>query len=543
MDDVRVHYGSPKPAALGALAFAQGNDIHLAPGQEQHLPHEAWHVVQQKQGRVKPTLQAKGMPINDDRGLEREADAFGEKAGKLGAGGPARSGHLAPASAPFRRGAARPGTIQAKIRFRNKQPDWEKDTILPKGVSEGHVAHVLSAETYLAQNPADILKRSEGKPAPLLTPHRHLIGEKHNQSKFAIIMRNWGWGAEMMDETFQQSKLVPSKVTEKYTAKSVGLVDNPYSGAKPLDNLHPFVLTSLATLRLALEDLKILSRKSASYAVAVPADKGKANEESFALSEQGADGRRGYVSSEWSELSGHADSYREACAKAPKGPLAGLHAAMNGKWATIPDRIKAIAARPYSFYNGWPATSAALEAVMGKIDVFIRDIVDPWAGELIKLTALEARDLPPLDEKQAALDESMVGEAWNTAVTGKQSFVQDRLTAAQVAMSPVRERFMAANINSNLKSVPAIVCIGEEHVKGLAGKIAKGKLFLTAAAFEDDLFSIPEKPKVLARDEKSEVAPQAPAPKLLVPASSESASSSPQPAPKTDSVAAPKKET
>jgi hypothetical protein len=27
------------------------------PGQEQHLPHEAWHVVQQKQGRVKPTGQ------------------------------------------------------------------------------------------------------------------------------------------------------------------------------------------------------------------------------------------------------------------------------------------------------------------------------------------------------------------------------------------------------------------------------------------------------------------------------------------------------
>ena len=29
-----------------ALAYAQGSDIHLAPGQEQHLPHEAWHVVQ-----------------------------------------------------------------------------------------------------------------------------------------------------------------------------------------------------------------------------------------------------------------------------------------------------------------------------------------------------------------------------------------------------------------------------------------------------------------------------------------------------------------
>ncbi|HCC51392.1 MAG TPA: hypothetical protein DEQ30_04490, partial [Porphyromonadaceae bacterium] len=52
MDDVRVHYNSGKPAQLQALAYTQGTDIHVAPGQEKHLPHEAWHVVQQKQGRV-----------------------------------------------------------------------------------------------------------------------------------------------------------------------------------------------------------------------------------------------------------------------------------------------------------------------------------------------------------------------------------------------------------------------------------------------------------------------------------------------------------
>jgi hypothetical protein len=69
MDDVRVHTNSPKPAAVQAHAYAQGTDIHLAPGQEQHLPHEAWHVVQQKQGRVKPTLQMKGVAINGDAGL------------------------------------------------------------------------------------------------------------------------------------------------------------------------------------------------------------------------------------------------------------------------------------------------------------------------------------------------------------------------------------------------------------------------------------------------------------------------------------------
>lgn len=81
MDDVKVHYNSSKPAQLQAHAYAQGTDIHLAQGQEKHLPHEAWHVVQQKQGRVKPTKQLKSrVSINDDVGLEREADVMGEKA-------------------------------------------------------------------------------------------------------------------------------------------------------------------------------------------------------------------------------------------------------------------------------------------------------------------------------------------------------------------------------------------------------------------------------------------------------------------------------
>lgn len=85
MDDVKVHRNSNKPAQLKAHAYAQGTDIHLGPGQERHLPHEAWHVVQQKRGRVKPTLQMKsGIGINDDDGLEKEADVMGAKALQLG---------------------------------------------------------------------------------------------------------------------------------------------------------------------------------------------------------------------------------------------------------------------------------------------------------------------------------------------------------------------------------------------------------------------------------------------------------------------------
>ncbi|MFK7880957.1 DUF4157 domain-containing protein [Roseobacter sp.] len=84
MSSVQVHYNSAKPAQLQAHAYAQGQSIHLGPGQEKHLPHEAWHVAQQAQGRVQPTMQMAGQQINDDVGLESEADRMGAKAVQAG---------------------------------------------------------------------------------------------------------------------------------------------------------------------------------------------------------------------------------------------------------------------------------------------------------------------------------------------------------------------------------------------------------------------------------------------------------------------------
>ena len=81
MDDVKVHYNSSAPAQLNAHAYAQGNQIHVAPGHEKHVPHEDWLVVPQKEGRVRTTMQMKGkVNVNDDRGLEKEADVMGAKA-------------------------------------------------------------------------------------------------------------------------------------------------------------------------------------------------------------------------------------------------------------------------------------------------------------------------------------------------------------------------------------------------------------------------------------------------------------------------------
>lgn len=107
LSGVRVHRNSAKPAQLQAHAYAQGNDIHLGPGQDRHLPHEVWHVVQQAQGRVRPTLQLRqNVPVNDDAGLEREADVMGAKAMMTAPGG----------HAPMRPSAGGSGTIQRVLR-------------------------------------------------------------------------------------------------------------------------------------------------------------------------------------------------------------------------------------------------------------------------------------------------------------------------------------------------------------------------------------------------------------------------------------------
>jgi hypothetical protein len=99
MAGVRVHYNSPGPARWQALAYTQGRDIYVAPGQERHLPHEAWHVVQQARGRVPAMARSRKAAINYDAALEHQADIMGHRAaGPVAAS--ARVARAAPAAMP-----------------------------------------------------------------------------------------------------------------------------------------------------------------------------------------------------------------------------------------------------------------------------------------------------------------------------------------------------------------------------------------------------------------------------------------------------------
>jgi hypothetical protein len=86
--DLTIYQNSEKPADMDALAFTEGKDIYFAPGEyrpdsfkgQELIAHELAHVIQQAEGRVRPTGGANGIPINDDPALEREADQMGHLA-------------------------------------------------------------------------------------------------------------------------------------------------------------------------------------------------------------------------------------------------------------------------------------------------------------------------------------------------------------------------------------------------------------------------------------------------------------------------------
>ncbi|XXT22746.1 DUF4157 domain-containing protein [Sorangium sp. So ce429] len=155
--DVRVHAGSARATALGALAYTQGSDIHVAPGRwapetgrgQELLGHELAHVVQQREGRVRATAQMKGVALNDDPALEREADAMGARAAHQGQpshhGGEQALGAVARSPAQLPCAADRVTVQRAKRKLGDADPERSTKRIrvnpAPEGSGVRHTAH------------------------------------------------------------------------------------------------------------------------------------------------------------------------------------------------------------------------------------------------------------------------------------------------------------------------------------------------------------------------------------------------------------------
>ena len=130
---VRVHEG-PQAAAVGALAYTQGTDVHFRPGQydpssrtgQELIGHELAHVVQQSDGRVATTRQAKGVALNDDAALEQEADALGARAaaGEVAITGAATGGRPDASAGPRAPIQAKGAVIQRAVGFEMEVATW-----------------------------------------------------------------------------------------------------------------------------------------------------------------------------------------------------------------------------------------------------------------------------------------------------------------------------------------------------------------------------------------------------------------------------------
>ena len=160
MSGVRVHYASSGPAQLNALAYAQGSHIHLARGEEKHLPHEAWHVVQQRQGRVPPTMQLGGAPVNDDARLEREADTMGRRAVSEPAAGAGAGADLQEALTQSQ--VVQRVPIEAKVSWNITHVVEEKNGSLFEGDEIGALGELESGERLVVDNEDVFVSRRGG---------------------------------------------------------------------------------------------------------------------------------------------------------------------------------------------------------------------------------------------------------------------------------------------------------------------------------------------------------------------------------------------
>jgi hypothetical protein len=264
MDDVKVHFNSSKPAALRALAYTQGTDIHVAPGQEKHLPHEAWHVVQQKQGRVKPTLQMKGKAINDDAGLEREADAMGHHAQRSERQHNAVRGDRASEPAPTTAASAAPDpALQRKIKGGAKV----FDQTLPHAAQMGQpIANMLANNATYLTDDSGALKLDYGMTGKLkiLSPDHHLIGEQHNASSLKEIEAAWGAIVPIFYESRMpdiagpgiKAKAPDAKADAKDNKEEKAAAEPKASVAKPLENVNARAIYTMENLFTLAEKAK-----------------------------------------------------------------------------------------------------------------------------------------------------------------------------------------------------------------------------------------------------------------------------------------------
>ncbi|MEM9023524.1 MAG: DUF4157 domain-containing protein [Bacteroidota bacterium] len=243
MGDVQVHRNSSKPAQLFAHAYTQQNNIFLGPGQEQHLAHEAWHVVQQRQGRVKATMNLNGTPVNDNVGLEREADFMGQRA-------------LAHRGTPAAPTTTQSGTGSSNAPVQRVQWEWDATTGTWKAVGASSSTSVppTTPGSYHGESFEDTYTQSTDPTIkPFLRPgesymgHRgakkQLAGQKTRSDDIRVTAKK----SAGLRGGAGQHEIVPTNMRDEVAKAKNPVLTGIMSGARTSTSRKMFVRTAKKT--------------------------------------------------------------------------------------------------------------------------------------------------------------------------------------------------------------------------------------------------------------------------------------------------------
>jgi hypothetical protein len=461
MDDVSVHYNSSRPAQLQALAHTQGTEIHVAPGQEKHLAHEAWHVVQQKHGRVKPTMQMKGVSISDDDLLEREADVMGARAGG-GQASEVSSHRLAAESStahrssksghenPLPRGGA---PLQRKMKIATTGEEFDSVQSATAKVTDDCTplaSPLTSAEQYTVKTANDMGELARGNVTDVLLPHKHIIGEIHTASQFRRIIGEWpgvaamGEGAYTVKET---GLALPTKRGKGHLSfeKSMQAIGSTYL---PVENFHAAAYAKLIDYltmwneyehNLNFKDkpvIKSFSRRTPDIIHLL---------DDYLNVSAGAFIRASDDQKLWHIFPNFKGKIEKAYGK--------MFLLLNtGKAQDVKTHLEQINAE-VSLGNDIPAISKSQFTALRNL---IKDLI-PAIGNILKVSMAGQTD---------ATTVATEADAISTYVkTNLSTLRRNDILTALTQMNPTRERFMKEQIATLPK--PALVKVGRAHLAGL----------------------------------------------------------------------------
>jgi hypothetical protein len=312
--------------------------------------------------------------------------------------------------------------------------------------------------TALSQSAADLDRHAAGDEISILTPHRHLIGERHDDSHYAEAVAAWGWGAAKMREGFQTSGTVRDPYTQSWLHPGF-LKPRAAVGTLPLEDVHARMLQDIALYRARLV---LLSQGAQSTKIEVArntlSSEDKADYDDLrANAEEGKGG-----------LLMRVRGYEEACAALlPQDPagdtgaqtaLRYMGTVMDGNWDELRDEMKSVAASPWNLVmadsgdfgvaNRLTQKSMAATALIGRLDNL--------AALTVAVLKAEANNPPGTSNAADQAVNDMTGGV-GTALT---------------QISPLRELFMRQRIDAMPK--PGLVGMGVAHVDNLNGQITDG---------------------------------------------------------------------